>query len=155
MADQTNPFTQYGMMQMMQPNPYTQYGQGQRLPIPGYMGTPTDAQGNPIASFGQAQQAHDAWNAANPAPAASAQGTTLNSTPASQLQSMMSSPSEMNPSGNAAVGMANWGGFLPPGTNSQDIRPRKDTQPPLLPLNHRIPSTCAKLISTLFPIRAR
>ena len=37
--------------------------------------------GNPIASFTQAQQQHDAWNAANPAPAAPAQGTTLNSTP--------------------------------------------------------------------------
>ena len=39
----------------------------------------TDAAGNPIASFGQAQAAHDAWAAAvNPAPA---QGTTLNSAP--------------------------------------------------------------------------
>ena len=48
----------------------------------GYRGTPTDAAGNPIASFGQAQAAHDAWAAANPAPAqGTAQGTTLNSTP--------------------------------------------------------------------------
>ena len=76
MADQTNPYTQLGMMGMMMPNPYTQYG-GKPLPIPGYMGTPTDAQGNPIASFGQAQQAHDAWQP----PAAPAQGTTLNSAP--------------------------------------------------------------------------
>ena len=80
MADQTNPYTQLGMMGMMMPNPYTQYG-GKPLPIPGYMGTPTDAQGNPIASFGQAQQQHDAWNAANPAPAAPAAGTTLTSNP--------------------------------------------------------------------------
>ena len=75
MADQTNPYTQLGMMGMMMPNPYTQYG-GKPLPIPGYMGTPTDAQGNPIASFGQAQQQHDAWT-----PPPQAQGTTLNSSP--------------------------------------------------------------------------
>ena len=57
-----------GMMGMMMPNPYTQY-KGQ-LPMPGYMGTPTDAQGNPIQSFTDAQAQHDAWNAANPAPRA-------------------------------------------------------------------------------------
>lgn len=76
MADQQNPFTMMGMMQMMQPNPYTQY-KGQ-LPIPGYMGTPTDALGNPIKSFTDAQAAHDAWT---PPPAAAPQGTTLNSAP--------------------------------------------------------------------------
>ena len=57
-------------------NPYLQFT-GQ-IPMAGYRGTPTNAAGNPIASFGQAQAAHDAWAAANPAPA---QGTTLNSTP--------------------------------------------------------------------------
>ena len=77
MADQTNPYTQLGMMGMMMPNPYTQY-KGQ-LPMPGYMGTPTDAEGSPIQSFTDAQAQHDAWDKANPAPAA---GTTLNSTPA-------------------------------------------------------------------------
>ena len=130
MADQQNPFELAGMMSMMTPNPYTQYGQGQRLPIPGYMGTPTDAQGNPIKSFTDAQSAHDQWAAANPAPAVSAQGTTLNSTPASQLQSMLSSPSEMNPSGNAAVGMADWGGFLPPGTNTGYSASQGQAAPP-------------------------
>ncbi len=66
--DQTNPFTIAGMAGMMMPNPYTQY-KGQ-LPIPGYSGTPTDAQGNPIQSFLDAQ----AQNAAAP-------GTTLNTPP--------------------------------------------------------------------------
>jgi hypothetical protein len=52
---------------MMNPNPYLQY-QGQ-IPMAGYRGTPTDAQGNPIASYGAAQTAHDAWQPP---------GTTLN-----------------------------------------------------------------------------
>ena len=80
--DQTNPYTIAGMAAMMQPNKYINPAfQNKPLPLPGFYGTPTDAQGNPIASFTQAQQAHDAWNAANPAPTAPAQGTTLNSTP--------------------------------------------------------------------------
>ena len=70
MADQQNPFTMAGMMGMMMPNPYTQYKGA--LPIPGYMGTPTDALGNPIKSFTDAQAQHDAWDAANPAAAARA-----------------------------------------------------------------------------------
>ena len=61
------------------PNPYLEYTG--KIPMAGFYGAPTDAQGNPIASFTQAQQQHDAWNAANPAPAL---GTTLNSTPQSQ-----------------------------------------------------------------------
>lgn len=72
-----------GMAGMMMPNPYTQY-KGQ-LPMPGYMGTPTDAQGNPIQSFLDAQAQHDAA----PAPA---QGTTLNSSPSSGAQFPTGSP---------------------------------------------------------------
>ena len=68
-----------GYAGLIGPNPYLEYT-GQ-IPMAGYRGAPTDAMGNPIASFGQAQQQHDAWNAANPAPAAPAAGTTLNSTP--------------------------------------------------------------------------
>ena len=67
-----------GYAGLIGPNPYLEYT-GQ-IPMAGYRGAPTDAMGNPIASFGQAQQAHDAWAAANPAPAPAA-GTTLNSTP--------------------------------------------------------------------------
>ena len=77
--DQQNPFTMAGMMQMMQPNKYINPAYKDKpLPLPGFYGTPTDAQGNPIQSYLDAQSQHDAWNAANPAPA---QGTTLNSTP--------------------------------------------------------------------------
>ena len=77
--DQQNPFTMAGMMAMMQPNKYISPAYKDKpLPLPGFYGTPTDAQGNPIQSFLDAQSQHDAWNAANPAPA---QGTTLNSTP--------------------------------------------------------------------------
>ena len=64
-----------GLMGLMGPNPYLQYT-GQ-IPMAGYRGAPTDAAGNPIASFTQAQAAHDAWQ---PPAAAPAQGTTLNST---------------------------------------------------------------------------
>ena len=67
-----------GYAGLIGPNPYLEYT-GQ-IPMAGYRGAPTDAMGNPIASFGQAQQAHDAWAAANPAPAPAA-GTTLNSPP--------------------------------------------------------------------------
>ena len=66
-------------------NKYSQY-YGMPLPFMGQMaGAPTDAHGNPIQSYTDAQTAHDAWNAANPAPAV-AQGTTLNSAPQQQLQ---------------------------------------------------------------------
>ena len=69
--DQQNPFTMAGMMAMMQPNKYINPAyQGKPLPLPGFYGTPTDAQGKPIQSFLDAQSQHDAWNAANPAPAA-------------------------------------------------------------------------------------
>ena len=78
--DQQNPFTMAGMMGMMQPNKYINPAYKDKpLPLPGFYGTPTDAQGKPIQSFLDAQSQHDAWNAANPAPAAP--GTTLNSTP--------------------------------------------------------------------------
>lgn len=64
-----------GLQGLIGPNPYLQYT-GQ-IPMAGYRGAPTDAAGNPIASFTQAQQQHDAWNAANPA---QPPGTTLNNT---------------------------------------------------------------------------
>ena len=90
MADQTNPYTQLGMMGMMMPNPYTQYG-GKPLPIPGYMGTPTDAQGTPIQSY---------TDAAKQQPAAPVQGTTLNSTPQQpQFLYQQTSAGGMIPSG--------------------------------------------------------
>jgi hypothetical protein len=93
--DQQNPFTMMGMMKMMQPNPYTQY-KG-LLPIPGYRGAPTDASGNPIQSFTDAQAAHDAWQPP-------AQGTTLNTNPAAAPSPQLSGLSgawPINPSGAA------------------------------------------------------
>ena len=73
--DQQNPYTMMGMLQMMQPNKYTlpQYKAG--LSLQGFRGPATDARGNVIPSFADAQAQHDAWDAAHPAPAA---GTTLN-----------------------------------------------------------------------------
>ena len=80
--DQTNPFTVAGMAAMMQPNKYTDPSlQGKPLQLQGYRGTPTDAMGNPIQSFLDTQAQHDAWDKANPAAPAPAQGTTLNSAP--------------------------------------------------------------------------
>ena len=80
-SDQQNPFTMMGMMQMMQPNKYINPAYKDKpLPIPGFLGTPTDAQGNPIQSFTDAQAAHDAWQP--PAAAAPPPGTTtLNAAP--------------------------------------------------------------------------
>ena len=89
-----------GYAGLIGPNPYLEYT-GQ-IPMAGYRGAPTDAMGNPIASFGQAQQAHDAWNAANPAPA---QGTTLNSTPAQPQQPIrMATTPEGMPPGETSLG---------------------------------------------------
>jgi hypothetical protein len=70
-----------GAQGLTNPNPYLEFT-GQ-IPMAGYQGAPTDAAGNPIQSFLQAQAQHDAWNAANPAPAATP-GTTLNSAPPQQ-----------------------------------------------------------------------
>ena len=98
---------------MFGPNKYSDYND-KPLPLPGFRGAPTDAHGNPIQSFTDAQQQHDAWNAANP----STPGTTLNSTPAGQtfgLQpSDLAKPSALNPSGNLAFGMGEWGGMMSP-----------------------------------------
>ena len=81
MADDNNPladiYNAAALPYMLGPNKYSAFN-GNPLSLQGYSGTPTDAQGRPIQSFVSAQQQHDAWNAANPAPA---QGTTLNSTP--------------------------------------------------------------------------
>lgn len=68
-----------GAQGMMGPNPYLEYTG--KIPMAGYRGTPTDAMGNPIQSFLDAQNQYNAWNAANPTPAASPQGTTLNTPP--------------------------------------------------------------------------
>lgn len=92
-------------------NPYTKFQGG--MPMPGYIGTPTDAMGNPI----------------QPPP-----GTTLNSTPAqtqspgktgaATLQDLYGSApgaSAINPSGNGALLAANWGAFMgPSGMMNQD-----------------------------------
>jgi hypothetical protein len=59
-------------------NPYTQWNK-QALPFMGqYAGTPTDARGNPIQSYVDAQAAHNAWQPPQPA---QAPPVTLNSTP--------------------------------------------------------------------------
>ena len=103
MADDKSYMADYmnaqGLSGLYGSNPYLQFT-GQ-IPMAGYRGTPTDAAGNPIASFGQAQAAHDAWAAANPAPA---QGTTLNSAP----QGLMASgPKRSTRAGNLVPHMSN------------------------------------------------
>ena len=102
-------------------NKYSPY-QGVALPFMGQTsGVPTDARGNPISSYATA--------AAGAAPPAMAPATSLNSNPLTQaaspsgLNSMglnpaayamgQGGPSAMNPSGNAALFAANWGGFMP------------------------------------------
>ncbi len=111
-------------------NPYTQWNK-QALPFMGqYAGVPTDARGNPIQSYVDAQTQSQAAQAAAAAPPAQAPPTTLNSNPLTQATGpgglnreglnpnayglgAQSGASPMNPSGNAALFAANWGGFMP------------------------------------------
>ena len=110
MADDKSYMADYmnaqGLSGLYGSNPFLQFT-GQ-IPMAGFYGAPTDAAGNPIASFGQAQAAHDAWAAANPAPA---QGTTLNSAP----QLMASEGNTLNPQVDSA------GNLVPHMSNIRDI----------------------------------
>ena len=113
MADDNNAAVNYAMIagNMYGPNPYTKF-QG-RLPSMTTRGPATDAMGRPIASYDAAQTAHDAWDKAHPP---SPPGTTLNKsgqTYGLQYQDL-AAPSALNPSGNLAFGMANWGGMMSP-----------------------------------------
>ena len=128
-------------------NPYLQFT-GQ-IPMAGYRGTPTDAAGNPIASFGQAQAAHDAWAAANPAPA---QGTTLNSAPQSSTssgpyqpgsaqgqawQAMMAQPAAQQNMATAAASAASGGNtpgaYYAQGNSGFGSNQYANANPPLVP----------------------
>src|SRR4029077_9275085 len=86
--------------------------QGKPIPFPAqYQGTPTDALGRPIQSFLDAQAAHDAWSA----PPQQAPPVTLNTSPKYGLQpGDLAGPSALNPSGNLAFGMGEWGGMMSP-----------------------------------------
>ena len=112
--DQQNPFTMMGMMNMMQPNKYEPLQlKNKPLSLQGFRGPATDASGNVIQSYADAQAAHDAWDQAHPAPTP---GRTLN-TPGQTFglqPSDLAGPSALNPSGNLAVGMADWGGMMSP-----------------------------------------
>lgn len=68
--------TVLGYQGLVGQNPYLKY-QG-AIPMAGYYGTPTDASGQPIQSYLDAQAAHDTWAAQHPA---QPQGTTLNTSP--------------------------------------------------------------------------
>ena len=114
-------------------------------------GCRTDAAGNPTASFGQAQAAHDAWAAANPAPA---QGTTLNSQPQSSTssgpyqpgsaqgqawQAMMAQPAAQQNMATAAASAAS-GGNAPGAYYTRGIAALAPTNmpmqnPPLVPFS--------------------
>ena len=121
-----------GYAGLIGPNPYLEYT-GQ-IPMAGYRGAPTDAMGNPIASFGQAQQQHDAWAAANPAPAPAA-GTTLNSTPQQATIQHATMPDGM-PYGQTSLGRGvvgpSWqgpGGGTPQQQAPQQSAPAAPTNP--------------------------
>ena len=161
--DQTNPFTIAGMAGMMMPNPYTAY-KGQPLPMPGYMGTPTDAQGNPIQSFLDAQ----AQNAAAP-------GTTLNTPPPAATPSNNGafSPQQaariLQGTGQWGINSSGGGGGAGGGVNNQaaldaqasmsaGYRPQATSQPQRrLQLQEPAAgrSTCAKPTSRPYRTRAR
>ena len=91
------------------------------LPWPSsYSGVPTDAMGNPIQSAvsenNAAQQQYLQQMAAYNQQKASTPGTTLNSTSQGFQQGV---PNALNPSGNAALGMSNWGSLPATGYNTQ------------------------------------
>jgi hypothetical protein len=113
-------------------NPYSQF-KGQALPFPpGYVGSPTNAMGQPIASY--------------QAPPQPAQGTTLNSTPAKNTgwnQNPVGSP--LNPMGDwtqlapqlpgaSPQGQANYaynlglGGFIDPTTHQASMGSQQSSQ---------------------------
>ena len=130
-----------GYAGLIGPNPYLEYT-GQ-IPMAGYRGAPTDAAGNPIASFTQAQAQHDAWNAANPAPAPVA-GTTLNSTPQPQHGVSGLQPGQWDGSDGLATGtptsgvrMASQSNGMPQGwnqnSNNGGIFMTPQTQPGMTP----------------------
>ena len=96
-----------GYAGLIGPNPYLEYTG--KVPMAGFYGAPTDAMGNPISSFTQAQQQHDAWNAANPAPVAPPQGTTLNSTPQHGVGALQ--PGQWDASGTGLATGTPTGGF--------------------------------------------
>lgn len=104
---QTNPYSLFDSSQWS--NPYSNYN-NQALPWGNsYAGVPYDSSGNPIQPTpGMTLN----QSPAQPQAPAAAQAQS----PAAALYQMMSQPSVLNPSGNAAVGMANWGGFLPAGS---------------------------------------
>ena len=90
---------------MYGPNPYTKYKSG--IPPTSYRGTVTDAMGNPIAP--PAKPPGTTLNQTQQQPAATAGGQTYGLQP-----SDLAGPSALNPSGNLAVGMADWGGMMSP-----------------------------------------
>lgn len=78
---------------------------------PTYNGVPTNAMGQPIQSFVDWQKANPGGVSINSTPAqpAAPQGATYGLQP-----SDLAGPSALNPSGNLAVGMADWGGMMSP-----------------------------------------
>jgi hypothetical protein len=107
-----NPYANFDPSQWS--NPYSNF-QNSAIPFPSsYAGWPTDASGNPI------QPTPGMTLNSSPAAAPAAPAAAQSQSPAAALYSMMSQPSVMNPSGNAALGMSNWGGFLPPGSYAGD-----------------------------------
>ena len=78
MADHDIPAYPYMFSQDQWTNKYSPY-KNKGIPWPAsYVGTPTDAHGNPIQSYLDTQAQHDAWQAAQPKTAAP---VTLNSNP--------------------------------------------------------------------------
>jgi len=108
MADDTHAALNAALMagNMYGPNPYTRF-QG-RLPESTYRGTPTDAMGNPIQPP-PGTTLNSTPAAASPQAQAGGQGQTFGLQPAD-----LAGPSALNPSGNLAFGMSNWGGMMSP-----------------------------------------
>jgi hypothetical protein len=114
MSSGTDPTADYmtamGLQGLYGQNPYLTY-QGQ-IPMAGFTGNPTNAMGQVIPSWLQAQQ-----QAAAPAAAPSTPGTTLNSTPGAGTQAYQMNPQtgQMAPNP-AAFSAGNFAGGVNPAT---------------------------------------
>jgi len=91
---------------------------------PGLQGGPVNAAtGKPIQSFQQWQQANPGGMSINSTPAQPAAQQTYGLQP-----SQLAGPSALNPSGNQAFGMANWGGMMSP--QAQQLYANQQFAPP-------------------------
>ena len=114
-----------GYAGLIGPNPYLEYTGKFRWRA---SGAPDRRHGQSDRQFQPGPTAHDAWAAANPAPAAPAQGTTLNSTP--QHGAVQHAPWQWDALRSADGNAANHGATCAGATEQARLRRRNRAQGP-------------------------